>query len=303
MSGPQSLSADLEPSAPACPPGGCAASFSVTVRSGTNMPGGTWVDGKYYAEPVTFSWPGGSVHNITAVAGASQPLVRTSFSDWAGVASSESPTLMLIVNESGVLTAEYQKLYLVTLHFVDTAGAPVVPQSVSLMGPSGREPVGDNMSAWVLPNVSYSLSSAMWMGWNVAMSNDSTFTAAQPSSIEFTLGVYPQEIRVTDAYGLPLQGAAVNVTTLNGRTLALVTDAQGQAAFRVPVGLFSAAVSYFGVDDHLASASEGSHAFTVSFLLSYPLVATVAAMFSGAITFIYLMRRRRPTGGLRYLSD
>jgi len=303
MGGPQSLVAVLAPLNPDCPSGGCTASFDVTVQSGSNLPGGTWVDGKYYPQPVTFSWPAGSVHNITATAGAQQPQVRTSFTGWAGVAATDSPTLMLTVNESGRLTAQYLKLYLVTLHFTDTAGVAISPQSVILAGPSGKETIGSNMSAWVLPKVSYTLSSVSWMDWNVVMSNDSTFSIQQPASLDFTLGVYTQTIKATDAYGLPLQGATVNVATLNGKTLSLATDSNGLATFRVPVGLFSATVSYMGVSDQVTSTSQGGHSYTVSFLLSYPLVATIAAMVAGAATFIFLKRRKAPSGGPQFFSD
>ena len=303
MNGPHSLVAVLAPLSPDCPSAGCTASFDVTIQSGSNLPGGTYVDGSYYPQPVTFSWPGGSVHNITAMAGVKQAQVQTRFSSWTGVATSTSRTVILTVNESGRLTAQYLKLYLVTLHFTDKAGDTIIPQSVTLAGPSGKEAIGGNMSAWVLPKVSYTLNSVEWMDWNVVMSNDSTFGVVQQASLSFTLGVYPQTVKVTDAYGLPLQGAAVSVTTLNGKTISLATDSGGLATFRVPVGLFSATVSYMGANDQVTSASEGSHAFTVSFILSYPLVATIAAMVAGAATFIFLKRRKRPTGGPQFFSD
>ena len=303
MNAPHSLVVVLAPISPACPSGACTTQFSVTIQSGSNLPGGAWVDGKYYPKPVTFSWPGGSVHNVTAVAGAAQPQVRASFNSWTGIATSKSTTLALMVNKTGTLTAQYSKQYLVTLHFSDSAGGIVVPQSVTLAGPSGRETIGANMSAWVSPNVSYTISSVQWMDWNVVMSNDSTFRAAQPASLGFTVEVYPQTIRVTDAYGLPLQGAVVDVTTLNGKTISLATNADGVATFEVPMGLFSANIGYFGVNNQITSASEGSHAFIVGFLLSYPLIATIGAMLGGACTYMYFKRRKRVAGGPRYYAD
>ena len=303
MSGPHSLVVVLSPISPACPSGECSTPFSVTIQSGSNLPGGTWVDGKYYPRPVTFSWPGGSVHNVTAVAGGEQPQARTSFDGWTGLVTSGSTTVMLTVNESGYMTARYLKQYLVTLRFSDTAGGSIVPQSVVLAGPSGRETIGDNMSAWVWPGVNYKVSSAQWMGWNVVMDNDSTFSVSQPASLSFTVSVYPQTIKATDAYGQPLQGVLVNIVTLNGMKLSAVTDANGVATFRVPMGLYSATVSYLGVNNQITSASEGSHTFTVSFLLSYPLVATIGAMLAGAFTFIFLVRRRRTPSGIRASPD
>jgi len=147
------------------------------------------------------------------------------------------------------------------------------------------------------------VSSAQWMGWNVVMDNDSTFSVAQPASLGFTVGVYPQIVKATDAYGQPLQGVLVSIVTLNGVKLSAVTDANGVATFRVPIGLYSATVSYLGVNNQITSASEGSHTFTVSFLLSYPLVATIGAMLAGAFTFIFLMRRKRTPPGIRSSAD
>ena len=300
---PQSLVVVLSSPSSQCSSQSCAPTFSVTVQSSSAIPASFWVDGSYYSEPVTFSWAAGSVHNITAAAGGEKSFVRTEFSGWTGLADSPSNTVLLTVNGSGSLTAEYLKQELVTLRFSDTAGDPIIPQSVILESQSGKESLGANLTAWVTPGTTYTLNSVTWMDWNVVMSNDSTFNVAQPATLGFVLGVYPQTIKAEDVYGQPLQGATVTVTTLNGRTINVTTDGDGVAAFRVPVGLFSATVSYLGVSNQIISASEGSHTFAMSFVLSYPLVATVGAMLGGAAIFIFFKRGKKVTGTLQFFSD
>jgi len=159
------------------------------------------------------------------------------------------------------------------------------------------------MSAWADADTPYTIVSAMWMNWNVVMVNDSTFSVNQPSDLSFRLGVYPQTIKVTDAYNLPLQGAIVNVTTLNGIIISLTTDSRGIAQFRVPVGLFSADVGYLGASIQIVSDSEGSHAYNVSFMLSYPLLATIVTVTAIAGVFLFMKFRKKPISGTQYFSD
>jgi hypothetical protein len=141
------------------------------------------------------------------------------------------------------------------------------------------------------------------MNWNVIMSNDSSFSVIQPSALRFPLSVYPQTIKATDVYNLPLRGASVNVTTLNGVEMSIVTDSQGMAVFRVPIGLFSATVNYLGVSNQVVAQSNGSHSYTVSFLLSYPLVATIGAASAVALAFAILRLRRHDAKGVYAFSD
>jgi hypothetical protein len=114
--------------------------------------------------------------------------------------------------------------------------------------------------------------------------------------------VYPQTIRVTDVYNLPLQGATVNVTALNGDRLFLSTDSNGIAQFRVPDGTFKATVGYLGVSSQISAGSAGSHSFTVSFLLSYPLLATMSTVSAVAATFAFLRYRKKFRSGPQSLS-
>jgi hypothetical protein len=133
------------------------------------------------------------------------------------------------------------------------------------------------------------------MNWNVIMRNDSTFEVAQPTTLTFSTGVYQQTVKVMDEYGLPVQGAAVNVTSLNGVSVILHTDRHGTAQFRVPDGPFSATISFLGENDQIVSDSNGSHSYTVGVLLSYPLIATIGVAMAFVIaSFIYFWRRRKP---------
>ena len=306
MIAPHTLHVLLSIATGACTSNNCASTptFDVTVQTNANNPAGTWIDGDYYSSSVTFAWQAGSVHNITAVVGTRQSSVRTAFSGWSGESHSQSPTLMLSVNESGHLVADYSRWYLVSLSFTDASGEPLTPQSVTLTGPLGAQKLGANLTAWVEANTRFTVTSAMWMNWNVIAANESTFSVSQPASLGFPTDVYHQTIRVTDVYNLPLQGATVNVTALNGVKLSAVTDAHGSAEFRVPLGLFTADVGYMGVSNQVTASSEGSHNYAMSFLLSYPLLATVGTISAVTAAFVlFSLLRKRPDRGLQFFSD
>jgi hypothetical protein len=210
---------------------------------------------------------------------------------------------MLTVNESGYLTADYSNEYLVSLSFTDVSGSPLVPQSVVVTGPSGAKSLGANLTLWAEPAALYRITSATWMDWNVVMGNHSTFSISQPGSLTFPLAVYTQTIRATDAYSLPLQGATINVTTPNGANIFLVTDAKGTAQFRIPTGLFRATVDYLGVKDQIVAVSGGDHSYNISFLLSYPLIATIGTVAAVSGAFVFLTLRKRKAAGSQQSLD
>lgn len=305
MNGPHTLVILLAPATNSCPTNSCttASTFLVTVQANVSTSGGVWVDGEYYTKPVTFVWQAASTHNVTAALGSRQASVRTLFVGWSGLSDSQSRALTITVNASGNLTADYSRQYLVTLAFTDAVGEPLTPQAVTLKGPTGTQELGTNLSVWVEPGASYSIASATWMDWNAVMSNYSSFKVTQPTTLTLPLSVYPQTIKATDVYNLPLSGATVNVTALNGFRISVTTDAQGLASFRVPVGLFNATVSYLGVSNRVVAQSEGSHSYTVSFLLSYPLLATIAAASALVGIFALFRLRKLKASGIYVFSD
>jgi hypothetical protein len=306
MTQPHTLVAFVSLKTASCGSTGCASTpaFDVTVQTNTNLQAGVWVDRVYYPKSVTFAWQQGSVHNVTAAEGGRRTLVRISFGGWSGLSDSHSTTVMLTVNKSGVLTSDYSNSYLVVLAFVDRSGQPLIPQSVTLSGPQGPQVLGANLSAWAEGGAQYKVTSAIWMNWDVILANESTFKVNQPAHLIFSTDVYSETIKVADAYNLPLQGATVNVTAIDGVSFSALTNSQGTAQFRVPVGIFTANVGYLGVSDQIVAGSQGSHNYTVSFLLSYPLLATVGTVSAIAAVFAFLrIRRKKYRSGPEFFFD
>lgn len=306
MVGPHTLSILLSPVTTTCASGSCVGTpkFDITIQTNASLPSGVWIDGAYYPHSVAFAWQGGSAHNITAADGVRQSSVRSTFIGWSGISGSRARTIVLKVNESGHLVAGYAKDYLVTLAFADASGAPLAPQSVTLKGPSGVQTLGDNLSAWLKGGSSYTVTSAFWMSWNVVIANQSTFVVDRPGARSFSADVYLQTVRVTDVWGLPLRGATVNVTTLNGIVMSTITNDQGIAQFKVPSGLFSAVVTYLGVSSQIVAGSAGGHFYTVSFVLSYPFLVTVWIVSVITCAFVLLrLRKREPKSDIVFFSD
>ncbi|MDA4126130.1 MAG: hypothetical protein OK452_02855 [Thaumarchaeota archaeon] len=247
------------------------------------------VDGSSYTLPTVFSWPVGSNHSITATSSTSDQ-TRWVFQRWSGSIKSSSPQATLKVSSSMDVIAEYQTQVLLQLRFTDSAGAPIRPDSASLYGPSGSVDVPASGQVWIVEGARYTLQSVFYMGIDVGPGGQSSvIPSTTPTTRTIPLLVYDVTTKITDMFGMPLQGALVSITTANGQVLASRSDSAGLASFtHVPLGTYTAHVSYMGLTYDVAQSSAGSNTLAVAVALSYPMLALVALLGSGAS--LYLLR-------------
>jgi hypothetical protein len=256
------------------------------------------VDGSNYSLPAHFKWDLGSSHNITAFS-LPGSATRADFLSWGNVQSSNITTLHLITNHSTYVLVNYQEQVLTQLIFVDSAGKQLNLRNAILLGPSGGSSVQSNQSVWLSSGAHYSLLSAEVMGVEVAPTGASAeFIAGGPTRmVTFSLLVYDAQIKVVDIFGMPLEGAAVSLTTISGQNMSASTDSAGDARFNgIPLGIYSADVSYMGISYRISQNSMGDNPVTVTLTLSYPLAAIVLVVAGLSLATLVHGRRKKTYG-------
>jgi Carboxypeptidase regulatory-like domain/Divergent InlB B-repeat domain len=266
------------------------------------------IDGTGYSLPTSFSWPIGSNHTasvqgVISIGNATQLL----FVGWQGGLSSNSSTLNFTVKNNMTVMVAYQARYLVNLAFVDSVGGVVSPQAVTVFGPQGSQTVSStNSSIWLDSGANYTLAGATTDGTKVTslIPIDGAFTVTKPETVTIPLSIYPVSVKLVDAFGQPISGATVTLTTEGGEQYTQVTSKNGSATFAdVPTGQFNATYSYLGVSGSLSSATAGAHSNTVTVALSYPIISVVVVFAAAlAIALIRVWRPGRIAGIGHFLS-
>jgi hypothetical protein len=272
----------------------CNNSPPSAVYLDTNEPGNVTikVDGVPYPASVSFYWPTGSSHTISAPISLQSSTSRAAFFAWQGTIVSRNPVLQFKVSGTTKLLLYYRVQYLVRLSFDDSVGNQVVPQNVTLYGANATVILPANFTAWLNYGSKYVLTSAIWQGTEVAGTGPAdTFYVDAPSKLVLPLMIYPQTIKVEDPYSLPLSGVNVQISTVGGRILSAVTDANGVATFDVPLGLYYATADFLGISSTVWQGSMGSHSLTLTVYLSYSVIGTITPLV--ILPILLLIRHRR----------
>lgn len=127
----------------------------------------------------------------------------------------------------------------------------------------------------------------IWSGVNVA--DNIGYTVSKPETVSIKLHTYQVQVAVKDPLGLPVSGALVNLTFVNGTNAVIPTDASGVASFGyVPFGTFKGFVNFLGDFSAVAADTEGSQTVVSSVILSYPLMSMAVAVdiISGVLFYL-----------------
>ncbi len=283
------------PSDPCIPPSLCDQHVMGWVLIDSNAPAGVQieVDGIRYPAQVSFAWPLDSYHLVSAPSEIRTGSMRSAFAGWYGSINSSSSSLNFPAAGLVRLFADYGTQYLTQFSFADANGSMIVPQSVEFVGPAGSFVLPGNLSSWLESGKEYRIASSYWEGVDVVESgSQALISASSPGVFVIHLAVYPQTISVTDLYGLPVGGATVELTTLGGVKVSVVTEGNGRAEFDAPLGLYALTVSWMGFSNGVSLGTIGSHNVSVSSVLSYPVVASLVAAIISPIAWA-LKRRSR----------
>ena len=252
------------------------------------------VDGTNYTIPASFTWQVGSKHLVSiATTVFVGPTTKEVFTGWSGSDPSPSTQLAVVVSGDSQVTANYMTEYQATLGFTTAEGERVVPSSITLLGPSGESTIPAGDQAWLRARSTYTLLNVMWSNVSVGLINpgNNTLYLDGPASYVIPLMIYRDTFRAVDLFGLPLGGVTVNVTAANGGQITKLTDSNGIATFELPLGSYSAVLTYMGVTMSHTDQSFGPHDTAVTFVLSFP-IFVVLGLFAASLAAVAVGRRR-----------
>ncbi len=254
------------------------------------------VDGVQYETPITFEWPGGSSHNITAVQAA--PLSNSSeevFQSWSSGLGASSSSVAFTTKGPVNLTANYVTRYAVDIVFNDESGQSITPYSASLYGPAGQVVVPSSGFLW-LQKGSYYVTSASWEGQELIQPGSyPEMTVTGAASLTVALPVYELTVTVQDIFGDPLSGATVTLSLPNGTMVSGVTGPTGRVYFQeVPAGEEKLASDYLGVSSSFTVNPAQGDSPTLTIALSYPVFALVGLVAATMAIVTLKVRHKGP---------
>jgi|GEM_PF-1278461 hypothetical protein len=253
-------------------------SISTDVANTTAM-----IDGRKYVLPVSFSWPLGTVHNITvdsSVYSSDDELIL--LAGWTGIITSNSSSISIKVQGDSSVLVHHVILYKVELKFVDSRGMPVEPDMVQLLYNQGTLQLNKSFTFWAPAGMTYTFTGAKWEGTGLtAMNNSNTFTIISPGTVTIELNIHPQTFKVQDVFGQPIAGAEVSVQLPDGTEIKEITNSSGIAYFpQLPPLGYQTKVSYLGSTLSFYPNQQPGKIQYVTFALSYPVIGGFIAILA-----------------------
>ncbi len=253
---------------------------------------------------VTFTVP--RSWNGTSGAGARESLVSYSVDGAAPVSvpsSSSSVTFTtpaLAFTKAHALDFNTVTQYQVSFQFFDSAGRNAIAPSDVQIGIGNSTVDLQGPSAWLENGTSFTVVSVTWESASVGPEPPPSYQVKAPLNVTLHTAVYPASLKVVDLFGLPVSGAQVSMTLVNGTTITGTTRGDGSFSVgMIPVGTYTAKVTSLGTSVRiLGDAASGQQAAVGKVALSvvslFVVVAAAAAAGSGLVLFL---RRRRGAKG------
>jgi hypothetical protein len=187
--------------------------------------------------------------------------------------------------------------YQVAFTFFDSRGQnPVAPSLVQLaIGNSTTDVQG--ATAWFPNGTSFRVNNVMWEGTGVGPVPPPSFAVmAAPLNVTLDTRVYAASLKVLDLLGLPVSGAQVSMTLVNGTVLTGTSGGDGSFTVpMVPLGAFTAKVTNMGVATQIVGDASSSQPVAQGrILLSLISLSVLVAVVAGAgVTGVFVLRRKR----------
>jgi hypothetical protein len=186
---------------------------------------------------------------------------------------------------------------LVALQFTNSAGTnTIVPTLVQIQ--YGDSPITSVPSSgvWLDYGTKFQLSDVQWEGADVKPASQTFYTVNAPANETVEARVYSGSIAVTDYLGLPISGARVSVTLVNGTIITTTTSNKGTVALpEIPIGNYTASISYLGTTTTIGGNAALAGTAHAKILASYPtfVLAVLAVAFVIIIAAVLISPGRR----------
>jgi len=203
------------------------------------------------------------------------------------------------VTGQGLPDPKYYHEYLVGFTVVDASGSHVLHPSTleadqtPAINSDVRTYVQDGQ-AWLDAGSAYTVTKVIWGGVDVTPAGV-TFTVEGQSNFTVVARVYDVSLKVTDYLGLPVPGASVHITLVNGTAITKTTDGHGTISLpSVPLGGYDASMSSLGFSLRTsASTPEEGGQTHIETPWSVPDVGTSAVILLLVLASAYYVIRRR----------
>ena len=226
---------------------------------------------------IVFLLPWGNV-TVSAAGSVEFPGTRLVFKEWRPIGST-TPSITYNLTGPTTLEATYDNYFQCYFNFKDKANRVLQGVSFRLRFPNSTTQNFTGPShVWMPAGVS-SLTGAYVGGLNVLESSQ-TMTVESPLDLTCYLNLRDVTLRVADIFGLPVGGAALSVTFLNGTTYSLDTPGDGIVTIaKVPLGKLNATVQFLSFTTQAQiDASVAQEEWRVTVVLSYAVIGVLAGV-------------------------
>ncbi|MGH9920581.1 MAG: carboxypeptidase-like regulatory domain-containing protein, partial [Nitrososphaerales archaeon] len=194
--------------------------------------------------------------------------------------------------------------YFVSFAFTDSSGLEqVTPSSFGIDEGALGQQVVPGLSLWMDNGTTFTLSSVVWEGEEVKPLNLSPYQVSAPANVTIDARVYSASMKVSDLFGLAVQGARVAATLVNGTTVTRTTNSSGLVSFGlIPIGPYKASISYLGLATSTSADASIRSEASSTVVASVPFIGLIFAV-AVALGIAFVIRRGRARKAQRSVDD
>jgi hypothetical protein len=189
--------------------------------------------------------------------------------------------------------------YYTSFKFTDASGLKTITPTDLQIVVNGETQDVKGFSVWLDNGTAFTVSKLVYEGVDVRPPSETQYSVTGPSQVTLKALIYDATLKVTDFLGLPVSGAKVSLTLVNGTTITGLTGGDGTfVAPGIPLGNFSGTVSNLGSTVKVIgdASKESVTAASVPFSsISLGLVVVLVLVAAGVSTFVLRMRSKSRT--------
>jgi hypothetical protein len=226
---------------------------------------------------MAFTRPWGPV-TVSAAALSETPGTRLMFKQWRPTGAT-GRTITYNLTEATTLEAVYESYYLCSFTFKDKVNRVLSGITYRMLFPNStiRSFITPG-TVWMPVGVSR-LIGAFVGGLNLLEINQ-TVTVEAPLDLTYYLNLRDVTLKVVDVFGLPVQGAALSYTFLNGTTVSTITPSDGMVVvLKVPLSRLNATASFLGFSSSsMVDATVPLPEYRITLTISFPVLAVLVGV-------------------------
>jgi len=250
--------------------------LSVAAPAGVMITVGT-VTQESAGIPMAFTLPWGPV-TVSAAAISETPGTRLMFKQWKQTGAT-SRTISYNMTTATTLEAVYDTYYLCTFTFKDKANRELDGITYRLRFPNST------VASFVTPGtvwmpVGISRLTGAYVGGLNLLSLNQTVTIEAPIDLTYFLNLRDVTLKVVDIFGLPIQGATLSYTFLNGTAFSTTTPSDGIVVVsRVPLSVLNATATFLGFSSSSqVDATVPQPEYRITLTASFPVLAVLVGV-------------------------